>query len=285
MKKVSIVLPVYNGEEHLAEAITSVLSQTYENMELIIVDDCSTDGTPQIISNFVEKDNRVKAIRNKVNQKLPRSLNIGFGLAEGELLTWTSDDNRYKEDAVEKMSDYLEHHPEIGMVYCDYTIIDENGIEREKKCLDEPERLLWGNTVGACFLYTKEVAQKVGSYDSEMFLAEDYDYWIRIYKEGPIVHLPENLYYYRRHSKSLTTTRLEEIKHQTVVLWMKHWEFIFLRLRGSKEKRWFCNMILEVENDVYKKDTYKRIIRRYPVYYCYRKIKAVYHWVKAKEKH
>lgn len=276
MKKVSIVLPVYNGGEHLEEAISSVLSQTYENLELIIVDDCSTDNTPQIISNFMEKDNRVKTIRNKVNQKLPRSLNIGFSLAEGELLTWTSDDNRYKSNAIEKMSEYLEHHTEVEMVYCDYTLIDENGTEVEEKHLDEPERLPWRNTVGACFLYSRKVAQKVGNYDSEMFLAEDYDYWIRIYKEGGIAHLSENLYHYRRHGKSLTSTRLEEIKHQTVLLWMKHWKFIFSQLNGIKEKCRYCNMVLNKESDIYKHDTYKEIVKRYPLYCFYRMVKQVY---------
>lgn len=276
MKKVSIVLPVYNGEEHLAKAIESVLSQTYKNFELIIVDDCSTDSTPQIISAFMEKDSRVKTIRNEVNQRLPKSLNIGFDSAEGELLTWTSDDNLYKKNAIAKMVDYLESHEEVGMVYCDYTIIDEKGIEKEDNLLEEPGRLIWANTIGACFLYRREAAEKAGKYNSEMFLAEDYDYWLRIYQESIIKHLPENLYYYRHHSNSLTTTRLDQVKHQTVLLWLSHWKFIFSKLNGFNEKRRFCNMMLEMENDEYKRETYKEIVRRYPVYWCYRMIKSFY---------
>lgn len=285
LKKVSIVLPVYNGEEHLAEAMDSVLTQTYKNLELIVVDDCSTDGTSQIISSFMEKDSRVKSVRNDVNQRLPKSLNIGFGLAEGELLTWTSDDNRYKSDAIEKMADYLEHHAEIGMVYCDYTIINESDAELGEKHLDEPEKLILSNVVGACFLYRVQVSEKVGDYDSEMFLAEDYDYWLRIYEAVKIAHLSENLYYYRHHSKSLTSKRLEDVKYQTVILWMKHWKFIFSKLGGIKAKCRFCDMMMNNVNDKHRRDTYKKIVKRYPLYYWYKSIGPIYRWTRTRLRH
>lgn len=84
MKKVSIVLPVYNGEVYLRQAIESVLAQTYENWELIIVDDCSTDGSPAIMDEYAGWDARIKVVHNKENQKLPESLNIGFRQAEGD---------------------------------------------------------------------------------------------------------------------------------------------------------------------------------------------------------
>ena len=100
-KLVSIVLPTFNGEEFLAQSIESVLKQSYKNLELIIVNDCSTDSTPRIIEEFAKKDSRIKIIHNAINQKLPRSLNIGFNAASGEYWTWTSDDNYYLENAIE----------------------------------------------------------------------------------------------------------------------------------------------------------------------------------------
>lgn len=101
-KLVSIVLPTFNGEEFLAQSIESVLKQSYKNLELIIVNDCSTDSTPRIIEEFAKKDSRIKIIHNTINQKLPRSLNIGFNAASGEYWTWTSDDNYYLENAIEE---------------------------------------------------------------------------------------------------------------------------------------------------------------------------------------
>ena len=116
MPKVSIVLPTYNGEKFIKESIESVLNQTFEDWELIIVDDCSTDGTLEIIKEYLKKDYRIHLIHNETNRKLPLSLNIGFRKSMGEYLTWTSDDNIYHADAIEKMFLYLEDHAKEQMV-------------------------------------------------------------------------------------------------------------------------------------------------------------------------
>ena len=108
MPKVSIVLPVYNGEKYLRESLDSILTQTFSDWELIIVNDCSTDGTQNIIEEYVSKDSRIRTIKNSINQKLPESLNIGFRISTGEYLTWTSDDNMYRPEALEVMTNYLD---------------------------------------------------------------------------------------------------------------------------------------------------------------------------------
>ena len=91
--KVSIVLPTYNGARYLKSSVESCLNQTHKNIELVIVDDCSTDETPDIVRSY--NDPRIRYVRNETNQRLPRSLNIGFALATGDYLTWTSDDNEF----------------------------------------------------------------------------------------------------------------------------------------------------------------------------------------------
>lgn len=88
---VSIVLPVYNGEKYLRESLDSILAQTMEDWELIAVDDCSKDATPQILADYAASDSRIRVMRNAENQRLPRSLNIGFAEARGEFLTWTDE--------------------------------------------------------------------------------------------------------------------------------------------------------------------------------------------------
>lgn len=243
-KKVSIVLPVYNGEENISEAIDSVLRQTYQNLELIIVNDCSTDGTLRIIEDYALKDARIRVVSNKVNLKLPQSLNVGFSYAEGEYYTWTSDDNLYKYDAIAKMVEALDNNPSIAMVYADYYCIDTNGNQVGVVNLTEPQELLSGNMIGACFLYTRDIAKKVGDYDVNLFLAEDYDYWVRILEAGTILHIKEALYYYRKHAGSLTETKKEQIGIQTYRMLEKNFLFLATYCKKKEQRYAFYDQML-----------------------------------------
>ena len=101
MSEISIVLPTYNGEQYISQSIDSILKQTFPDWELIIVNDCSTDHTLEIVKQYAEKDHRIKIVNNSINKKLPSSLNIGFQHSCGNFLTWTSDDNLYHENAFE----------------------------------------------------------------------------------------------------------------------------------------------------------------------------------------
>ena len=83
---VSVVLPTYNGSKWLSGSIESILTQTYKNLELIIVDDASTDSSEEIIRKYCRKDPRVKSIRHKINKKIPQSLNDGFAVAKGDFV-------------------------------------------------------------------------------------------------------------------------------------------------------------------------------------------------------
>ena len=214
-KKVSIVLPVYNGADYIADSINSIINQTYQNWELIVVNDCSTDNTLEICSKLSEKDSRIRVISNEKNLKLPNTLNAGFDVATGDYYTWTSDDNIYKPNAIETLVSTLNQNKDAVMVYADYTSIDADGNVLHEEKLQDPQFIVTGNGCGACFLYTAEVAKKVGRYDANLFLAEDYDYWIRIYRCGRMIHITDNLYLYRLHSGSLTETKKESVQEQT----------------------------------------------------------------------
>lgn len=201
------MLPTYNGEQYLAEAIKSCLNQTYKNLEIIIVDDGSTDSTPKICQEFCEKDSRVIYHRNKTNKKLPASLNVGFAKTTGPLLTWTSDDNAYKPQAVETMVEFLKKNPDIDMVYANYDVINEKGSVLYTEFVSKSNEMLRKNLIGPCFLYRREMYEKLGNYDEALFLAEDYDYWLRAYVNCQIEPLNQNLYLYRYHPQSLTFKR------------------------------------------------------------------------------
>jgi glycosyltransferase involved in cell wall biosynthesis len=202
---VSIVLPVHNGARFLAESIESCLSQTHRQIELIIVDDCSTDDTATIISFYEKQDDRLRAFRNEANRGLPETLNVGFSKARGDLLTWTSDDNVYDSEAIAYMAQQLHTYPDVGFVYCGSRLIDESGRVTKVVWNPSPSWLERYNPVGACFMYRREVMEAVGAYRSEYRLVEDYDYWIRIAKLFLVKHCSEVLYSYRSHDRSLTS--------------------------------------------------------------------------------
>ena len=229
--RVSIVLPTYNGEQHLARAIGSCLRQTHRNIELVVVDDCSTDRTNQIVRSF--DDPRLVYVRNERNQGLPRALNIGFAKTTGEFLTWTSDDNEYAPTAIEEMLGLLRKSPGIDFVYADYTAHFESAQKTELRQLPDEPQLRRTNTVGACFLYTRRVYQEIGDFDVRLSLVEDYDYWIRVWKRFGMRHLPKDLYLYRYHSNSLTATRSRQILVLGSVLMYKHGFVSFAALTDS----------------------------------------------------
>jgi len=204
---VSIVLPTYNGAAYLAKSIQSCIDQTYRNFELIIVDDNSSDATPEIIRSFVALDPRISSTRNSPNQKLPRSLNTGFERAKGKYFTWTSDDNYYAPNALEVMVQALEQNPDRILTYANYTFIDENGtITGTKSFGDVNESMVTWHGAGACFLYHADVHTRLNGYDPSAFLIEDYDFFIRALTLGKFHYLDRtDLYFYRHHSQSLSS--------------------------------------------------------------------------------
>lgn len=214
-KLVSIVLPTYNGSSYLSKAIDSCLNQTYTNWELIIINDCSTDNTEKIAMFYVNQDSRIKYICHESNRKLPAALNTGFKATQGEYLTWTSDDNCYLPNALEEMIAFLEINKEIYFVYSDYTKIDQQGNDCGIVYVKCPETLAYTNCVGASFLYRRIVQTTIGFYDESTFLAEDYDYWMRISAHFKLERLQKNLYQYRIHSNSLTEKKKAIIKQAT----------------------------------------------------------------------
>ena len=204
--KVSVILPVYNGARYLAKAIESCLEQTHRSLELVVVDDCSTDETPEIIAAYAQRDSRVVVVHNERNLRLPGALNVGFARASGDLLTWTSCDNLYVPEAIEELVRYLCTWSDVDFVYSAFRYIDDLGKPTsEVKVPDPPWTLRFTNGIGACFLYRRGVYDEVGEYRTDMEYVEDYDYFVRIWKRFKMMRLNRSLYYYRRHRGSLSS--------------------------------------------------------------------------------
>jgi glycosyltransferase involved in cell wall biosynthesis len=202
---VSIVLPTWNGARHLGQAIESCLRQSHVNLEVIIVDDGSTDSTASVIARFGDRDVRVRSVAHDRNRGLPAALNTGFATAAGEYLTWTSDDNYYCPHAIERLVDVLERDATADVVYSDFTVIGSDGRPIEHRSVGDSRQLLARNCIGACFLYRRRVQQALRAYDEDLFLAEDYDFWLRASTRFRMVPLHEDLYWCRDHRDSLST--------------------------------------------------------------------------------
>lgn len=201
---VSIVLPTFNGAKYISSAIESCMEQTFKNFELIIVNDCSSDNTPEIIKYYQEKDHRIKIINNVQNLKLPKSLNKGFSEARGKYLTWTSDDNYFSPQAISELVSKLEKD-NSDICYSSYYFIDEKG-NKLGIFKGQLEELIFKCAPGACFLYKKEVHENLNGYDENKFRMEDFDYWLRAAghkMKFSFIDQPQ-LYYYRKHSENLT---------------------------------------------------------------------------------
>ncbi len=222
--RVSIVMPTYKRAHLLGGAIENVLAQSFRDFELIVVDDNSPDDTPQVVARF--DDPRIRYVRNEPNLRLPRALNRGFALARGQYLTWTSDDNFFADTAIERMVQVLDRG-ECDLAYADYYMfaeVDAAGRPTDAKHDRLPAALQLdkGNHIGACFLYTRRAYKAVGDYDPELFLVEDYDYFIRIAKQFEACHIAEPLYYFRRDDDTLYLSRFAEVKASDVLVRYKN---------------------------------------------------------------
>lgn len=261
MPKISIVLPTYNGEKYIRESIESVCNQTFLDWELIIVNDCSVDNTLQIINEYAQKDSRIRVISNEVNQKLPQSLNIGFREAKGKYLTWTSDDNIYLPEAIGRMSEYLDREKDCYMVCAAMNWIDSCGQFLHKHVEYKDEDLYFYDCVGACFMYRKEVLDEVGEYDTELFLVEDYDYWLRILlRYGHIGYIKDVLYLYRTHNESLSV-RTYEIMKRFMDLRQKYISPIILALMDQKSR--LCEIYYTFKEYGVKNDAVNQLLKTY----------------------
>lgn len=202
--KVSVVLPTFNQSHYLLDAIQSILNQTFEDFELIIVNDGSTDDTTKYLSAISHPKLRVVT---QQNQGLPNALNNGFAQARGQYWTWTSTDNVVAPTWLEELVKALDKSPaEVGYAFSHYAGIDDSGkilfIHRDQR-FDLPT-LLMRHTGNASFMYRAELARKVGNYDAALSHAEDLDMWVRMAEHTSAALVETVLYYYRIHNQSMT---------------------------------------------------------------------------------
>ena len=180
---VSIVIPCYNGSRFLAKTIESCLNQSYRDIEVIVVDDASPQNDAEIAVACAAKDDRVRVVRRERNGGVSRAYNSGYAVARGEFFTRLSQDDLFREDAIEIMLRHLQAAPpEVGMVYCDMQKVDEDGhwLSRWNQADDPDNALFPTQEVGLCVMWPRSVYEAVGPFRPRYDFAEDYDFYLRV---------------------------------------------------------------------------------------------------------
>jgi len=181
---VTVLISVYNGEKHLREAILSVLGQTFDNFELLIVDDASTDGTAEIYRSF--SDSRIRITRNKENIGAYKSANRGLKLARGKYVARLDADDIAMPTRIERQARHLDEHLEAGLVVSGVNVINEKGdIVWFYECNLSSEEfyytLLFHNCIfHSSTMFRASTVSELGGYDERFLRASDYDLWSRI---------------------------------------------------------------------------------------------------------
>jgi len=219
--KISVVMSVYNGEEHVRDAIESILNQTYGNFEFIIINDGSKDGTFDILMEFLEQDNRIVII-NQENIGLTKSLNRALRIIqtvskEIKYIARIDADDLWCKEKLQKQIRFLDKNCQIGLVGSMYEEIDRNGniicaqripfIEADK---DIRENIFKFNPFfHSSILFKKEIIDVLGYYNEEFEFAQDYEYWIRIMSQYEVANIPEVLAY-RRYIPNMISVKSEK---------------------------------------------------------------------------
>lgn len=220
---VSVIMPTYNVAPYIEEAVNSILNQTYSNIELIIVDDCSTDGTYNILTELSNKDSRIVLYRNSENKKICATLNKAFSLSKGEYIVRMDGDDISTSDRVQVLVDYMRYHPEIDLSGSQVISINEKGdVISLKQYLRYPEYIKKGNRVSPAvshiWIAKRLVYDTLRGYRNVPY-AEDYDFLLRGEKHGfKYANVENYLYKVRiREGNTGTTNGLKQRKAKEYV--------------------------------------------------------------------
>lgn len=201
-------MPVYNGEKYLAEAIESILNQTYDNFELILTDDVSVDHSIDICMYYLKLDNRIRVLKNHNNLGISETTNYGIENARGSLIALMDQDDISLPERLRKEVDFLENNQNIAAVSGNSITILENGELRERNPIYEtPGLIRWGllfsNQVqNPAAMVRKNIFQQFNLNYEEFSPSQDYRFWTQVCLTSQIANLNKPLLYHRVHDKN-----------------------------------------------------------------------------------
>jgi glycosyltransferase involved in cell wall biosynthesis len=249
-------MPAFNHERYIGEALQSVGEQTYRNIELIVIDDGSTDGTPGVIEAYIEK-NSGRKIRyvSKANEGVCRTLNLGLGMATGDYVAILASDDVWLPERLARQLEFMENNRHVGMVFADAWFIDYTRRTYARWSDYKPEiRNLFKNGIQESDLYARMLTQplipaltvlvrrsvllEVGFFDDSLAY-EDHDLWLRIAMKYPLGYIDSPLACYRLHGTN--------ISNDTVFMLRGMWQTVRKHLKTGplrNSSRWRKSIVL-----------------------------------------
>lgn len=223
---VSIILTVFNGEKFLFQAISSVINQSYENFELIIVNDASIDNSDHIIKAFW--DQRIVYLRNKNNRNIVESRNIGIKKACGEYICFLDQDDVLLRDKLQRQVDFLIANKDYWLVGCNILNISEENKIISHVMLPETDtdirKRLLRSSQFACgaVLMRKQSMDLVGLLNSDFIRTDDYDLWLRLGRIAKMHNMQEYLFQYRLHEQNTSNRNYRDMILKSIKLCFKY---------------------------------------------------------------
>ncbi|MCA9301895.1 glycosyltransferase family 2 protein [Candidatus Nomurabacteria bacterium] len=193
--RISVVMPVYNSVKYVDKAVKSILSQSFEDFEFIIIDDCCTDGTSKLLQDFAKADGRIIYERNSKNMKIAYSRNRGIELSTSAYIATMDADDIALPHRLGQQYEFLQNNPDVGVCMGNLNVIDENGAfkyTREYPVSDKDIRkafFLFNPIPNPTVMCRKEIYETVDGYDEAFHPIDDLDFWIRVgveYKFGNV---------------------------------------------------------------------------------------------------
>lgn len=224
---VSVIIPVYNAEKYVEQAVRSIINQTYTNLEILCCDDCSTDGTFAILQKLAAEDSRVKLFKNESNLKIVRTLNSLVAAANGKYIARMDADDISLPKRIEKQVAFLESNPDYALCGTNAWHIDESGRKIGRSYLSVSNYEIKRTKFIRCPFYHPSVCMrsdvlKQNKYDYFFDKVEDYDLWMRIIEKNNAFNLKERLLKYRKTSSGISYNYSDEIRRKLIELFSKY---------------------------------------------------------------
>ncbi|MEI0525695.1 glycosyltransferase [Brachyspira murdochii] len=224
---ISIIIPVYNGENYIKDTINSALNQTYRNIEVIVVDDGSKDDTANIVKSFRDKITYIY----KNNGGVASALNYAIKEAKGDYISWLSHDDIYYPNKIEEEVNELENIDDKTVIYSGFEFVNEklelitvfeNSYKTEYRRLNNNFYSILLSDIGGCtLLIPKEVFSNVGFFNENLLCVQDYDFWFRMFKHGyKVKYIPKVLLQYRIHKKQDSNSKKDLLRNEGNKLWI-----------------------------------------------------------------
>lgn len=249
-------MSVYNGEEYLAEAIESVIKQTFKNWELIIINDCSNDSTAEILADFSQRDERIKVHTNEVNLRLPTSLNKAISLCTGKYIARMDADDICLPERFEKQYRFMEENSDVSLSSCRFMTV-KNGVYSSGgaggRCDSAALKamLLVSNPILHPGVIARAEIMKKFNYDTTLTCTEDLELWTRMARNNQKLQiLPECLLIYRLHDKQITSTTLERQHTEVSKIEQKYYSALFEKMDEEMLKFYIGGIYFKENADV-----------------------------------